>query len=187
MSAGDAPAPGEDWRSGVLNFWFGLSPDQWFRGPKELDEEVRERFLHLWEAKRQLPVESFLDDPRTALAGVILFDQFPRNMFRDHADQFSTDHLGLAIAKGAISRKFDDQLTPAERKFLYMPFQHSEKLDDQREALLLYAALDDPETFRFAQLHHDIIERFGRFPHRNTILGRGPRADEIAAGDVVPW
>jgi uncharacterized protein (DUF924 family) len=177
----------KDWRSGVLDFWFGLAPEQWFRGPKELDEEIRERFLELWERKRELPAASFLDEPRTALAGVILFDQFPRNMFRDHADQFSTDPLGLAIAKGAIAMKFDEQLSPVERKFLYMPFQHSETLADQREAILLYTGLGDPETLRYARLHHDIIARFGRFPHRNAVLGRAPRAEEIAAGELVPW
>lgn len=176
-----------DWRSDVLDFWFGLPAEQWFRGPETLDADIRERFHDLWAQKRQLPVDSFVGDARTAMAAVILFDQFPRNMFRGHADQFSTDHLGLAIAKEAVARGLDDQLTPVERKFLYMPFQHSEKLDDQRQAMLLYTALGDSETLRFVKLHHDLIERFGRFPHRNAILGRAPRPDEIAAGDIVPW
>ncbi len=177
----------EDWRSDVLEFWFGLNPEQWWRGPPELDEQVRDRFLELWTEKRQIPPESFLGDPLTALAAVILFDQFPRNMFRGHADQFSTDPLALAIAKGAIDRKFDDRLEPKERGFLYMPFQHSEQLDDQRRSLLLFTELGDSEQLHFAKLHHDIIARFGRFPHRNAMLGRQPRADEIAVGDVVPW
>ena len=91
-----------DWRSDVLKFWFGLEPEQWWRGPPELDHRIRQQFLKLWAEKRQLPVEHFLDDPLTALAAVILFDQFPRNMFRGHADQFATDHLALAIAGAAI-------------------------------------------------------------------------------------
>ncbi|HET8534820.1 MAG TPA: DUF924 family protein [Sphingomicrobium sp.] len=176
-----------DWRSNVLTFWFGLDPKSWWRGPPELDEQVRDRFLELWDEKRQLPPEDFLGDPLTALAGVILFDQFPRNMFRGHADQFSTDPLALAISTGAVDGGLDEKLEPTERALLYMPFQHSEQIDDQRRSLLLFTKLGDPEQLRYAKLHHDIIARFGRFPHRNAMLGRQPRPDEIAAGDVVPW
>jgi uncharacterized protein (DUF924 family) len=176
-----------DWRSDVLKFWFALDKEQWWRGRPELDDEVRHRFLHLWEQKRQLPADQFLDHPLTALAAVILFDQFPRNMFRGHADQFSTDHLALAIARDAIERGFDDQLEPGERGFLYMPFQHSEDPGDQKRSLQLFTKLGDDEQLHYAKLHHDIVERFGRFPHRNAILGRAPRPDEIAAGDVFPW
>jgi uncharacterized protein (DUF924 family) len=176
-----------DWRSDVLKFWFGLKPEQWWRGPPELDEQVRDRFLDLWKEKRQLPPESFLDDPLTAAAAVILFDQFPRNMFRGHADQFSTDPLALAIAKLAIDRGLDEQLDRQERGFLYMPFQHSEDMDDQNRSILLFTKLGDEEQLDYARKHHDVIARFGRFPHRNAMLGRQPRADEIAAGDVFPW
>ena len=146
-----------DWRSDVLKFWFGLDPALWWKADPALDHRITQSFLKLWAEKRQLPVEAFLDDPLTALAGVILFDQLPRNMFRGHADQFATDHLALAIAKAAIDRNFDEELQPQERGFLY------------------------------AQKHHDIIERFGRFPHRNAILGRAPRQDEAAAGTVTPF
>ena len=177
----------DDWRSNVLKFWFGLDEKLWWRGPPELDEDIRRRFLNLWEEKRRLPVRCFTDDPLTALAAVILFDQFPRNMFRGHADQFSTDHLALEIAREAVERGFDEHLRKHERQFLYMPFEHSEKLDDQRRSMLLFAALDDDFLMGFAKKHHDIIAKFGRFPHRNAMLGRQPRADEIAAGDVVPW
>jgi uncharacterized protein (DUF924 family) len=176
-----------DWRADVLKFWFGLSYDEWWKGGAEIDHRIRERFLKLWSEKRQLPVESFLDDPLTALAGVILFDQFPRNMFRGHADQFATDHLALAIAKAAIDKGFDGELQPKERGFLYMPFQHSEDLADQNRSLLLFTELGDDNQLGYARKHHDVITRFGRFPHRNAILGRTPRPDEIAAGDVFPW
>jgi len=176
-----------DWRSDVLKFWFGLKPEQWWRGPPELDERVRDRFLDLWKQKRQLPPESFLDDPLTALAAVILFDQFPRNMFRGHAEQFSTDTVALAIAKGAIDRALDEQLDGQERGFLYMPFQHSEDIDDQDSSVLLFTKLGDDQQLDYAKKHHDVIARFGRFPHRNSMLGRQPRADEVAAGDVFPW
>ena len=176
-----------DWRSDVLKFWFGLDKQQWWSGRPELDEEIRERFEGLWEEKRQLPAREFLDDALTALAAVILFDQFPRNMFRGHADQFSTDPLALAIARGAIDAGFDDDLEPKERSFLYMPFQHSEDLDDQNRSILLFTSLGDDEQLDYAKKHRDIIERFGRFPHRNSILGRSPRPAEQAAGDIVPW
>ena len=177
-----------DWRAAVLKFWFGLSQEEWWRGPPELDHRIREDFHELWAEKRQLPAESFLGDPLTALAAVILFDQVPRNMFRGHADQFATDHLALAIARGAVDRELDDQLaTPEERGFLYMPFQHSENLTDQQRSVQLFAALGDDFQLGFARKHHDVIARFGRFPHRNAMLGRAPRPEEVAAGDVFPW
>lgn len=177
----------EDWTSEVLDFWFALAPEQWWRADPELDEQVRERFLDLWLEQKQRPVEDFLGSPEEALAATILFDQFPRNMFRGHADSFATDHLALAIAKAAIDRGHDESFRQPRRGFLYMPFQHSEDRDDQLRSLGLFTALGDPDQLRYARLHHDVVQRFGRFPHRNAMLGRTPRADEIAAGDVVPW
>ena len=176
-----------DWRNDVLKYWLALGPERWWRAGPELDQEIRRRFLKLWSEKRELPVAAFVDHPLTALAGVILFDQFSRNMFRGQADQFATDHLALAIARTAVDRKLDDELEQQERGFLYMPFQHSEVIADQRQSLLLFTALGDAYQLRYAKKHHDLIERFGRFPHRNAILGRAPRPQEIAAGDVVPW
>ena len=176
-----------DWRADVLKFWFGLSREQWWNGGPDLDHRIRQDFLKLWAEKRQLPVDAFLDNPLTAAAAVILFDQFPRNMFRRHADQFATDHLALAIAKAAIDRHLDEQLQPQERLFLYMPFQHSEDLADQKRSLLLFTELGEPEQIKYSRIHHDLIERFGRFPHRNALLGRASRPDEIAAGADKPW
>jgi uncharacterized protein (DUF924 family) len=169
------------WQADVLRFWFGLEPEQWWNGGTELDKRIRRQFLELWHEKRQLPVESFLDDPLTAVAGVILFDQFPRNMFRGHADAYSTDPLALGIANAAVDRRLDTRLAPDERKFLYMPFQHSEKLDDQNRAVLLFTELGDEHQLGYAKHHRDISERVGRFPHRNAILGRASRPEEIAA------
>jgi len=176
-----------DWRRDVLTYWFGLKPEQWWKRDPAIDEDIKEQFEQRWAEERRLPVDSFLDDPLTALAAVILFDQFPRNMFRGHAEQFATDHLALAIAKGAVDRGFDDRLKSEERGFLYMPFEHSESLADQQRSLQLFTALGDDYLLGFAKKHHDIIERFGRFPHRNAILGRAPRPAEVAAGDVFPW
>jgi uncharacterized protein (DUF924 family) len=175
------------WRADVCSFWFDLDYDGWFKSDPALDMLIKQRFERLWAQKRQLPADAFLDCPLSALAGVLLFDQFPRNMFRGEAEQFATDHLALAIAEGAVEREFDKQLGRDERAFLYLPFEHSEALADQNRSILLFTALGDPRYLRFAKLHHDIIERFGRFPHRNAILGRAPRPAEIAAGDPVPW
>jgi len=177
----------DDWRGEVLRFWLGLDKAQWFAPDEGLDHQVRERFRKLWTEKQALPPETFLVDPLTALAAVILFDQFPRNMFRGHADQFATDTLALAVARGAVERGFDDQLDRNERGFLYLPFEHSESLEDQRQSLLLFTKLGDPLYLDYARKHFDIIERFGRFPHRNAMLGRAPRPAEIAAGEVHPW
>ena len=176
-----------DWRADVLKFWFGLKPEQYWKADPGLDHRIRQGFLKLWAEKRQLPVDSFLTDPLTAAAAVILFDQFPRNMFRGAADQFATDHLALRIATEAVDRGFDEQVELRERGFLYMPFQHSEDLDDQKRSLLLFTALGDEEQLDYARKHHDVVARFGRFPHRNAMLGRAPRPDEVAAGEVFPW
>ena len=174
------------WAEEVLSYWFSLRPEQWWFD-KGLDAEIEERFRPLWEEQQQRPINSFLGSPREALAAVILFDQFPRNMMRGHADQFATDHMGLAVAKAAIGRGWDEGMTQAERGFLYMPFQHSEDLADQQRSLVLFTALGDEKQLDYAKKHHDVIERFGRFPHRNAILGRTPRPAETDAGDVVPW
>ena len=171
-----------DWRAQVLKFWFGLEAQQWWKSDPELDHRIKQGFLKLWVEKRQLPVDSFLTDPLTALAAAILFDQFPRNMFRGHADAYSTDHLALAIAKGATAKGFDEELSNEERKFLYMPFQHSENLEDQNRALLLFTELGDNEQIKYSNQHRAIIERLGRFPHRNAILRRPSRPEEIASG-----
>jgi len=176
-----------DWRRDVLTYWFGLAPDDWWRAGPTIDEEIRERFQKLWALKRQLPVSSFVDDSLSAVAAVILFDQLPRNMFRDNAEQFATDHLALAVARTAVERGLDDQLDCDERCFLYMPFQHSENLADQRLGLHLFTELGDDRLLGYAKKHHDVIERFGRFPHRNAMLGRAPRPEEVAAGNVRPW
>ena len=168
-----------DWRRDLLTFWFALDPKQWWQGGRG--------FLKTWAQKRELPVESFLGDPLTALAGVILFDQIPRNIFRGDAEQFATDHLALAIAKEAVRLGYDDELSHAERSFLYMPFEHSENLADQKRSVQLFTALGDDYLLGYAKKHHDVIERFGRFPHRNAMLGRAPRPEELAAGEVYPW
>jgi uncharacterized protein (DUF924 family) len=171
----------------VLDFWFGLEPEQWWKSDAALDAEIRERFEGMWETQRQNLPQAFLAAHEDALAAALLFDQFPRNMFRSHADQFSTDPLALAVAKGSVERGLDAQLPPDRRPFLYMPFEHSEVLADQERSLLLFTALGDDHLLGYARKHYDIVARFWRFPHRNALLGRPPRGDEIAAGNPVPW
>jgi len=177
----------EAWVDEILGFWFAHGKADWWKVNPEFDAEIARRFEELWARERENVPEHFLGSADEALAAVILFDQFPRNMFRGHADQFSTDPLALAIARGAVDRDFDDGMTSVRRGFLYMPFQHSEDLRDQVQSLLLFSALGDDEQLDYARKHHSVIERFGRFPHRNKILGRKPTAMESAAGDVFPW
>jgi uncharacterized protein (DUF924 family) len=176
-----------NWRADVLKFWFGLKPQDWWNSRPSLDHKIRQDFLSLWHEKRELPSEKFLTDPLTALAAVILFDQFPRNMFRGHAEAYSSDPIAFAIADRAVRLGFDRELSRDERKFLYMPFQHSERLEDQNRSILLFTELGDDHQLSYAKHHHRIIEQFGRFPHRNAILGRASRPDEIAAGADKPW
>jgi uncharacterized protein (DUF924 family) len=171
----------------ILDFWFGLTPQQWWKPDEALDSECRERFEELWTELRQLPATSFLGSAEDALAAIILFDQMPRNIFRGHADQFSTDPLALAIAKGAVERGYDKKFEQPRRGFLYMPFQHSEELEEQRRSLLLFNGLGDAEQLSFAQKHYDVIERFGRFPHRNAMLGRRSTPEEEAFGLSPAW
>ena len=175
------------WADEVRSFWFAQPPARWFKRDAAFDADIRERFMDLWEEQRGSTVDAFLASPTQALGAIILFDQFPRNMFRDDARSFATDHLALAIAGQALDRGYDANMSKDERTFLQMPFEHSEVLDDQERAVALFVALGDPELIDFARKHHAIIERFGRFPHRNAVLGRTPRPDEIAAGDVQPF
>lgn len=176
-----------DWIGDVVRFWFGQPDEKWWNAEPDFDEEIRQRFIKLWEEKRQLPVHCFLAHPMTALAAVVLFDQLPRNMFRGSADQFATDHLALQVAREAVDQGFDEELAPRERGILYMPFMHSEAPSDQKRSVQLFTALGDDFQLGFAKKHHDVVARFGRFPHRNAMLGRAPRAEEVAAGDIKPW
>lgn len=166
----------------ILSFLFNeIGVERWWERSTATDTACVDRFADLWTEWRSRMPESFLGSAREALAGVILFDQYPRNMFRDHADAYSTDSLALAIAKGAVDRRLDDVLTEEERSFLYMPFQHSELLADQDRSVALFTALGDVRSLDFAKKHHDMIARFGRFPVRNEVLGRAERPGERPA------
>jgi uncharacterized protein (DUF924 family) len=170
------------WACEILDYWFeALGPDRWWTRSDATDAEIRTRFAALWEAQRRGKAEDFLGSPDEALAAVILFDQFPRNLFRHEARAFATDALALAIAEGAIARGYDAGFDTHRRHFLYMPFMHSEALADQARSLALFEALGDDFALGFAREHHDLIARFGRFPHRNPALGRETLPEEEGA------
>ena len=173
----------------ILDFWFNeIGPDRWWVKSDETDAAIHERFGALREEWRERTPESFLGSAKEALAGVILFDQFSRNLFRDSAEAFATDPLAIAIARGALDKNYDDALSEDERSFLYMPFQHSENIDDQERSVLLFTALGIANSLEFAKKHHDIIAQFHRFPHRNRVLGRAMRpGEEDAAAQGAGW
>jgi len=170
------------WTTDVLHYWFDhLGPNHWYNSTPEIDEEVSGRFKSLWESLRGEAPIFFIASAREALGAIILFDQFPRNMFRHEADAFATDALALDIAKLGVEAGFDRQLEQPERQFLYMPYMHSESLADQDMSVELFDALGNAESLQFAILHRDLIVRFGRFPHRNEMLGRETLPKEIEA------
>src|SRR5690606_34756952 len=145
----------DDWAAATIDFWFNqVGETGWGSHDEALDRLCLARFLGLWEEKRTLPAETFLDRADEALAGMLPFDQIPRNMFRGTARAFDTDPLALDIAKGAIAHGYDIQIGGAGRAFFYMPFQHSEALEDQRLSLTLFEGLGDDRSLDFARQHH---------------------------------
>jgi uncharacterized protein (DUF924 family) len=176
----------------VLDFWFGApgSPErgtaraEWFRKDAAFDEAIRARFGALVDEAAAGGLAGWADDDRGALAELVVCDQFPRNLFRDTARAFALDPRALALARRLVAEGRDARLAPLERVFVYLPFEHSESLADQREAVRLLGALrDDPVAggyHEWAVKHLEVVERFGRFPHRNAVLGRPSTAQELA-------
>jgi len=164
----------------IVSFWRTAGPDRWFKKDAGFDEEIRQRFLKTHEAAAAGKLTDWEQSAQGALALLILLDQFPRNMFRGDARAFATDPLARAVAAGAIVRGFDSQFPPDMRGFFYLPFQHSEDLADQERSIAFYKAIGDVENLKWAELHADVIRRFGRFPHRNSVLGRTTTPEEQA-------
>jgi len=162
----------------ILEFWFRGDAErkQWFSKDPSFDDEIRARFLSLYEEGVRGAFTAWRNSPRSCLALIVLLDQFPRNMFRGSARAFATDALALDAARHAIASGHDRALSKTERTFIYLPFEHSENLADQERALALFAGHPNAE---WAQRHYEIIKRFGRFPHRNAILGRQSTPAEI--------
>jgi uncharacterized protein (DUF924 family) len=168
----------------ILEFWFGGGDDRrWFVVDAAFDEACATGFLADHERADAGAFDEWTAQPRSALALILLFDQFPRNMFRGTPRAFATDGKALALAKNTVARGFDRALSPVERAFVYLPFEHSENLDDQRESVRLFRQLGDEHPLlagylQYAEEHCDVIRRFGRFPHRNAILGRISTSEE---------
>jgi uncharacterized protein (DUF924 family) len=164
----------------VVEFWRDAGYEKWFARDEAFDTRFHDGFreLHFLAARREL--EDWLADAQGALALVLLLDQFPRNCFRGSAHSYATDGLARHYAAHAVDAGFDRQVDPTLRIFFYMPFEHSEALADQQRSLDLFNATGDANYIRYAQLHYDIIARFGRFPHRNPALGRDSTSEELA-------
>lgn len=176
--------------SDVLDFWFGReddpdygeSRDAWFRKDEAFDATVRDRFGGLYEEAAAGGLDGWREEAGSCLALVIVLDQFPRNMFRGDARTHATDGEALDAAKYAIERGLDRELPAFQRMFLYMPFMHAESVGDQRRSVELFEGLaaepGGPDVVEYAVGHRDIVERFGRFPHRNALLGRETTPEE---------
>ncbi len=156
----------------IVSFWRQAGPDTWFEADEDFDRTIRSRFLAIHEAAARGELAAFEESAEGALALLILLDQFSRNMFRNSERAFATDYLARALADRALARGFDQEADTTMRPFFYLPFMHSELLADQDRCLQLYEAFGDPEQLKFAVTHRDIIAKFGRFPHRNRVLGR---------------
>jgi len=165
----------------IVRFWFEtLSPKDWYGAPAHVDAEITARFGETYEALKEGVPPGWLDDAEGVLAAILVLDQFPRNMFRGAPQAFATDAQALALSMRAIAKGLDMKLPPEKRCFVYIPFQHAEDLAVQRRSLELFTALGNPENLDFARRHEAIIARFGRFPHRNEILGRESTPEEAA-------
>lgn len=169
----------------VLHFWYGpdghmsggARRDEWFKSTPEFDAKINARFSETYENAAAGGHDDWATTAPGSLALIILLDQFPRNIFRGTARAFAADEKALRIAKDAIANGLDEGLPPNALMFLYMPYQHSEQLADQDRAIELFAKID-PESAQFAADHRDVIAKFGRFPHRNTVLGRDSTVEE---------
>jgi uncharacterized protein (DUF924 family) len=164
----------------VLAFWREAGPDCWFGKDAAFDAAIREKFLGTYEAAVAGKLQDWQATAEGTLALVIVLDQFPRNMFRGQARCFAADPLARAAANLALKRGYDQDVPKAERTFLVLPFMHSEDPVDQKRCVELYRAVGDEDSLKYALEHAEIIRRFGRFPHRNDMLGRPTTPDEQA-------
>jgi len=162
----------------VLRFWFDEHATDWFVKNPDFDAEIRSRFLEIHVAAAVGQLAHWADESRSCLALVIALDQFPRNMFRGESRAFDSDPLARAAARVILERGWDKQITQSKQLFAYLPFVHSESLADQDLSCQLMKHFGE-EQLRYAQRHREIIQRFGRFPHRNGVLGRESTAAEI--------
>lgn len=165
----------------ILEFWFSpaMKP-RWFDSTPEVDREIRDRYQALWETASRGELDDWSEKAEGALALAIVLDQFPLNMFRGEPAAFQTERQAVAVVKKAIEAGLDKEISKAQLGFLYMPLMHSESMADQDLSVKLFESAGLDENAKFARHHRGLIERFGRFPHRNAILGRESSAEEIA-------
>jgi uncharacterized protein (DUF924 family) len=164
----------------ILDFWFSKKAEAlWFRATETFDSEITLNFESLWRQGMDGKLASWEQTPEGSLALVILLDQLPLNMFRDQLQSFATEQASRDVAQRAIEKGFDELLDDRRKRFLYMPFMHSEELSDQYRSVALLEAAGMTESLRWAKHHRDIVVRFGRFPHRNTILNRESSSEEL--------
>jgi uncharacterized protein (DUF924 family) len=164
----------------IIEFWFTEPVSRhWFSATPELDQAIADRFQPLWARAAEGHLDQWMTSAEGCLALVILLDQFPLNMFRGRPESFRTEAQAREIAGFAIKRGFDQSLNGARRAFLYMPYMHSEELRDQETSVELFAQAGLQDNLAFARHHREIVRRFGRFPHRNAILGRTSRPEEL--------
>lgn len=180
-----APRP---WAAELLHCWFHqLGPRDWWGGPGDVDRLLQRRFRRELAMLGGRPAHEFLRDPLTARAAILLFDQVPRNIHRGTPLAFATDPLARAITRGVVAKGWDRSIPPHERQFAYMPLMHSEAIADQRASLAIFSVRASA-NFGFARAHYRMIARFGRFPHRNQILGRrSSDAEEAAVAAGFSW
>ena len=163
----------------VVEFWKDAGPEKWFARDDAFDARFRTLFADEHHAAASRAREHWLGSAEGALALMLLLDQFPRNCFRGTAHSYATDGLARHYAMRAIEEGLDLQLVPKLRAFIYLPFEHSEDPLDQDRSVSMFDVLGDKEYLQYAELHRDIIRRFGRFPHRNAVLGRIPSPEEL--------
>ena len=163
----------------VLEFWFSAGPQKWFTRQDAFDDAIGDRFLTLHAKAANGGIDEWAMNPEGALALIIVLDQFSRNLYRTSPKAFATDEKALGLSQNLISKRQDIEFPITVRLWIYMPFQHSEDLEIQDRSIELFETIDDPENLRFAHIHRDIIEKFGRFPHRNQVLGRTSSAEEL--------
>ena len=177
MPCAEMPTPTD-----ILTFWREAGSERWYTKDDAFDAEVRRRYLDLWRSAVGGELASWEASDDGALALTIVLDQFPRNMFRGKPETFSSDAKALMVADRAIARGVDTRIDPAILEFLYMPFMHSETMADQLRCVELFQ--NSADNLKYAREHADIIRRFGRFPHRNHVLGRVTTAEEQAYLDA---